>query len=387
MVLVAALMIMALLSVLCVAGIATSTLESTIAGNDRRAKQAFYLCEAGLEKAKYEILKGWGKVETVSGGPPYTITLDEDTMPDVVKGWWTVADQWKNFTFVDSAGTEFVVQGSSASSPYTLTVDGGAASLAPQMGRATLYYANDGEIAGYVWDGTSASLTVPGAGWSDHQWNGYYLVDRTTQALTSVDNLGETMTLSGGTPPAPQSFLLRSARIQPNASPPPAWEVDLAYQVPNEVLSYTIFNDGNWYLVDDATPTRAVFHITSASQTGTYHRIKLLVEGAAAPQAHAFQLTTTPWLSALATSGASIQYDATGGSATFTTPEHPDPVSGTLVRADYGSVRVAATRVSASQFRLTAVSTGTTATDTRTIATDARVFPGGSVQITNWREQ
>lgn len=67
MVLVAALLMMAMLAILAVAGVGTSTLEVKIAAHDRDAKQAFYLAEAGLERAKLEAVQGWGRG---TGGVP-----------------------------------------------------------------------------------------------------------------------------------------------------------------------------------------------------------------------------------------------------------------------------------------------------------------------------
>ena len=381
MVLVAALLVMALLSVLCVAGISSSSLEVKISGHDRDAKQSFYLCEAGLEKVKYEVYKGWGKGTGGGTFPSFSFQFDAATMPDPVKsggsiGWGTVSDKWQNFTLVDPRGFQYTIQANNTS--YGITQCQGPAE-APMDGRASLFFADDANAFSGNGVAGAGQMLVAGTPWAGGEWSGYVLRDSAAAQFLVTGNTNNTLFLTGT--PADGAFTILRA-VGADLGTPGTYrftfyvDPDTANRpgAPNSLWltnGYT-FGNGLWYLRDSQG---RMYRITATVYSTSPERMELTVatDGTPVQPAHgAFQITTNPWLvdpPAVA--------QRTYGATTFPTP------SGT----DYGSVTVSATPSSGTPgaFTLSATSSSAVTGDAKTIRVDATLLAGGGVQLANWR--
>jgi type II secretory pathway pseudopilin PulG len=351
MVLVAALMVLALLSILSVAAIATSTLEVKIAAHDRDAKQAFYLCEAALEKAKYEIVKGWGKGIGGAG----TFTFDASTLPAVVQTWWT-SNLWQNFTLVDRVGGRYQVTADDPAS-HGLTLD---TSAQPQDGRASLFYASSGPLTVAGEPAGGNDLTVPGAAWAANQWRGHYLVELGTNAVFDVvSNTTDALTLS--TPPSSPGLSLYELQAWRAAGS----SLTLPPGIPNANWDASAFGSNLWYVRDSSDN---VFGIASAAGA-TYDRVVLSLTGN--PVNGPFQLTTNPWLV---------------GTTFPVTWDAKPAASGFPASIDYGTVSVTRTETTPGHFVLQAQSTSTGTLDVKRIESSVRLGRNGSVAVNNWEE-
>ncbi len=337
MVLVAALMVLAMLSILAVAGVSTSTLEVKIAGHDRDAKQAFYLAEAGLIRAQYEVLKGWGK--GTGGAGTFAFAAPLPALPASL-AW--AANKWTNFQLQDERGVDCTVA--------TNTVAGGvtcAGAAAVASGSAHFYYrSSTTTVAG---DAVGSVVTVtPSPGWVPDEWDGCWVeIGGTTYDVT--DNTADTLTLSPA--PAAGPVIASLTRGRPELK---------QLCRPNITWTNTNFDGGVWYLVSDAAPTQ--FHKIASATGGP--RFALTI--ATTPAAGNFSLVTNPWLIANRGPGKNPFADplVAPSNIPYVTP----------------LIDVTESVATPEAFALTARSA------TQTITMNARILPGGAVSFSNWRQ-
>lgn len=360
MVLVAALLVMAMLSLLGIAGLATSTLEVKIAGHDRDAKQAFYLAEAGLLRAQYEIVRGAG--QGVGGGPaggPYTFAWDAE--PSVVGGW--AADKWVNFALVDGRGVECTILAHASGGSFDVTQCLGP--LQPAAGRASLYYRNNAVAFSAVGAAGAGAMTVSGAGWGPDIWGGYVLRDSAGALFGITGNTADTLDLAG-TPANGNFQILRALggansftfRANPLTGEPPG---------PNAEWPDEDFKFIGWYLRDSAD---TLFQIEDTRYVGDAMELEVI----GTPATGSFEIVANPWLAA--NRGLSQAFDAGGAGADFEAP------SG----LDYGAAQVAVVPTAPGRYRITSTSTGTAVGSVKAIALDASLGAGGAVELRNWRQ-
>lgn len=167
--LVAAMMVLALLSVLGIAAVQSTTLEVQISARDRDARAALYLAEAGLEEARHYLARGWGKIEYFLSAQVKVLTLPagpSDSWDD---------DRYAGFTLVDRSGTGFPIQTHTTAPHPVITLVGGD----PAPGRFFVVRQIPDPAAdpAVTWDAVSAELRVDDpvwvAGTGVARWNGW----------------------------------------------------------------------------------------------------------------------------------------------------------------------------------------------------------------------
>lgn len=177
--LVTALMVLALLSVLGIAAVQSTTLEVQISARDRDARAALYLAEAGLEEARYYLARGWGKLEAVGPGRVRVATPIAGP-PDS----WDDA-RYAGFTLVDRTGAAFHIETHTAAPHPVVSVAGGD----PAPGRFFVFRevpdpAADPAVA---WDAAVSALRVDdpvwAAGTAADRWNGWVLWNAARQGF------------------------------------------------------------------------------------------------------------------------------------------------------------------------------------------------------------
>ncbi|MDW7709810.1 MAG: pilus assembly PilX N-terminal domain-containing protein [Deferrisomatales bacterium] len=399
MVLVAAMLVMAMLAILSVAGIATSTLEVKIASHDRGAKQAFYLCEAGLERARYEAVKSWGAGDGDGAFPTFSFQFDEDSLPAVLKDaggglfWGAVPDKWANFTLVDRRGLLFRILRNDTA--YGITECTGPVE-APASDRAALFFELDGADVvalanewGEVEAANTSVILRTGAAWADGMWAGYLVSERglpggTPPVLYEVlGNTADTLTVAGTLPvgnfpfeiwraagavnaPSSQaggsSFRLYEADPQTNAGAPGG---------PNPVWRDNGETFEGWFLRDRSGALLQVTATVYGTTAGGARYMELALAGS--PASGAFQLVTNPWLveqSALTAAGTPSSWAGLEGPA----------------GVDYGDVtlHVSPEPGAPGAYRLRSVSSGRGTGDAKEIHITARVSRNGQVELRDW---
>jgi type II secretory pathway pseudopilin PulG len=192
----AAMMVLALLSILEVAAIQSTTLEVQISGRDRDSRLALYLAQSALEEARYYAARGWGKL-----GPAATVSTPSP--PGLA---WD-GNRYKGFTLLDSQGDTFTVQSHTSGANPLLAMEAGT----PAPGRFLLHKVITGSTS---WSGNQ--LTVDDSGWTDvsgaDTWIGWLLWDEAGKLYE--------VTHSGTTPPgAPTRVVLT---VSPSPSPLPS---------------------------------------------------------------------------------------------------------------------------------------------------------------------
>ncbi|MBI5016681.1 MAG: pilus assembly PilX N-terminal domain-containing protein [Deltaproteobacteria bacterium] len=126
----AALMVLALLSVLGAAAIQSMSIETRISAHDRDARVALYVAETALSEARYYASRGWGKIR-----PAGTATVEVETPLPPGLAWNT--DRYRGFTLVDRGGAPFaILSHTDAATPPVLTLS--VPGAPPQPGRFTL---------------------------------------------------------------------------------------------------------------------------------------------------------------------------------------------------------------------------------------------------------
>jgi len=360
-------LVIALLSVLSLAGISASTLEVKIAGNDRESKQAFFLCEAGLETAKYQIVKGWGKGTGGGAAPNWTFTFDAATVPTSMQAggpfeWST--DRWENFTLVDSRGVAYTIKAHDTAYGVTNCI---GPTDKPADGYARVLYEDNGVAESY--SGTVAGTLfqiTPSPGWTTDQWAGYLLRDQGTPPgyFPILNNTADTITFSGGTPTGLTLDIIRAVG---------GANTFVLYENPIDTDEVGGPNDqwrsngwdlaGLWYLRDR---TGEVFAITATSYATLPDRMILTVDGT--PESGSFQLISNPWLEWLEANGP-LSY----------TPSAPSTIN-------YGTVDLSvASATTSGRYTLAAVSTSTTTGNTKEIQMDVQLGEGSRALVRDWR--
>ncbi len=399
MVLVAAMLVMAMLAVLSVAGIATSTLEVKIAAHDRGAKQAFYLCEAGLERARYEAVKGWGRGTGGGGFPTFSFQFDEATMPGILKDsgstffWGSAADKWADFTLVDRRGLLFRIVHNDTS--YQITECTGPTE-APASDRASIFFELDGAqvvVLGGEWGevaaGNTSVIVRAGAAWADNMWQGYLVSERGIPAGTPpvlyeiLGNTMDTLTIGSTLPVGPFPFeLWRAAGAGDTPSSQTGGGTFRLYEAdpqahagapggPNQAWRDNDQKFDDWFLRDRSGALLRVTDTQYGTTSAGALYMELVVDGT--PASGGFQLVTNPWL---------VEQAALTSAGTPTPWEGISGVSGT----DYGDVtlHVAPNPAAAGSYRLRAISTGRGTGDAKEIHITARVSRNGQVELRDW---
>lgn len=200
-------MVLALLSILGMAAVQSTSLEVQISARDRDARAALYAAEAGLEEARYYAARGWGKIAPATP-PALPNQANVAVTTALPPGLPWATDFYVGFTLVDSPGQSFpiVANGDALSPILTVSTAGG---LGPAAGRFTVLRA----IPSGAWDGVH--LGVADGAWASTSgadtWRGWTLWDA---GGTAHDVLGSSVTALT----APPSVLLRLASA-PGAGP------------------------------------------------------------------------------------------------------------------------------------------------------------------------
>ncbi|MDF1555840.1 MAG: pilus assembly PilX N-terminal domain-containing protein [Deferrisomatales bacterium] len=375
MALVAAMMVLALLATLTVAGISTSTLEVGIAANDRDAKQAFYLCEAGLEDAKYKIVRGWGTGSTTGGSfPDYVFTFDPATMPATVMSGGAIGwndDQWVNFTLGDERGQQYGIQSNTAA--YSVTTMPPTPNADPNPGFARIFYHNSAPLVTDQGNGTPGANQVvfdPAPPWDTDEWNGYWVRDD-AGTVCKIQDVGGSV-LGGGT------YTLNLDSCTLGAGP---YDILSAVNGVDGAGTITVYNNpestgdpnvpnndwrsntrdfsGDWFLRDASDN---LYAISSTQYLTGPARMVLDVGGTPDISDDTIQLVTNPFL---VDTGS---YDLT--------------YSGAVA---YGQVTVAVTpAVLPGRYQVSAT-TSSTGGPTKQLLLDSRLADGSQAQFGNWR--
>lgn len=200
----AAIMVLALLSVLGAAAIQSTTLEVKISARDRDARAALYVAEATLEEARYYAARGWGKI--VPTGIPGEVVVE--TVTPTPAGFTWGGNRYRGFTLVDQEGDTFTIAGHDGDPPpdVEITVSGGT----PVAGRFFILRRN---FTGTV---TGSQLDVVDAEWASvttsDDWNGWLLWNADGDSYMVSDsgsNLAtDTVWLRFSTDPGPGPFTL-----------------------------------------------------------------------------------------------------------------------------------------------------------------------------------
>ncbi len=178
----AAMMVLALLSVLAIAATQSTTLETQISAHDRDARAALYVAEAALEEARYYTARGWGKIESHLSNQVHVRT----PLSGPVDFWQD--NRYAGFALVDAAGAEYEIQEHTDVADPVITLVTGD----PARGRFLIYRAipTPTDLA-VTWDGTSR-LEVQNAAWAaataPDRWNGWVLWNAAGEGLLVSDS-------------------------------------------------------------------------------------------------------------------------------------------------------------------------------------------------------
>lgn len=170
----AALLVLALLSVLGTAGIESASLETQLSARDRDAGQARCVAEAALEEARSLAARGWGKIAPSGANQVRVITRSPPGLP------WSDG-RYVGFTLVDQAGSTFRVDSHTDGPNPTIHLIGGT----PASGRFLLVR------PGFSGSWQSGKLVVP-----DDVWALSSAVDTWT-GWTLWNGAGEARVVSG----------------------------------------------------------------------------------------------------------------------------------------------------------------------------------------------
>ncbi len=166
----AAMMVLALLSVLGIAAVQSTTLEVQISAHDRDARAALYVAESALEEARYYAARGWGKIEPGLAGQVRVATPTAGPA-DLWDG-----NRYAGFTLVDAAGAAYSIQSHTDGPNAVVTLVAGD----PAPGRFLVFRPiPDTTDPSVSWDGAKLSVEDPtwSAGSASGRWNGWALWD------------------------------------------------------------------------------------------------------------------------------------------------------------------------------------------------------------------
>ncbi|MBI5443264.1 MAG: hypothetical protein HY900_18875 [Deltaproteobacteria bacterium] len=158
----AAMMVLAVISVMGTAGIESATLEIQLSARDRDARQALCVAQAALEEARSYASRGWGKIVPSGINQVRVASLSPPGLP------WS-DNRYAGFTLVDQSGSSFTVVSHTDSPSPTIHVSGGT----PAEGRFLLLR------SGFLGTWQGGSLAVVDDGWalasSVDTWAGWLL--------------------------------------------------------------------------------------------------------------------------------------------------------------------------------------------------------------------
>ncbi|MBE0618614.1 MAG: pilus assembly PilX N-terminal domain-containing protein [Proteobacteria bacterium] len=166
----AAMMVLALLSVLGIAAVQSTTLEVQISAHDRDARAALYVAESALEEARYYAARGWGKIA------PGSIHEAHVTTPTAGSADFWDGNRYAGFTLVDAAGAAFSIQSHTDGPNAVVTVATGD----PAPGRIVVFREiPDTSDPTVTWDAATSELRVEdpvwAAGTEADRWNEWVL--------------------------------------------------------------------------------------------------------------------------------------------------------------------------------------------------------------------
>ncbi len=168
----AAMMVLALLSVLGAAAIQSTTLEVKISAHDRDARTALYVAQAALEEARYYAARSWGKVSAPTLVTPGTATVSVTTPLAPGLAWGS--GLYAGFTLVDRLGTRYPVLDNGGTASPSLLLDTAGR---PDPAAGPFVLVREIPPANTTWDG--ARLVVADTPWatvsSVDTWAGWTL--------------------------------------------------------------------------------------------------------------------------------------------------------------------------------------------------------------------
>jgi len=184
----AAMMVLALLSVLAIAATQSTTLEVQISAHDRDARVALYVAEAALEEARYYSARGWGKIGAWAAGQVRVTT------PTAGPGDFWDDHRYAGFTLVDATGASDTIQDHLDGPNSVVTLVAGT----PTPGRFVVFRTIPDKSDPLVtWDPGTNELQVQDATWfagtASGRWNGWVLWDAAGDAF-HVQSSGTTAT-------------------------------------------------------------------------------------------------------------------------------------------------------------------------------------------------
>lgn len=179
----AAMMVLALLSVLAIAATQSTTLETQISAHDRDARAALYVAEGALEEARYYAARGWGKIESWVPGQ-VRVTTPIAGPADL----WD-SSRYAGFTLVDATGVSYTIASHTNGPNAVVTLVAGD----PAPGRfVVLRDIPDTTDPLVTWDAGTQELKVEDATWAvgtvAHRWNGWVLWNVGNQGFKVEDS-------------------------------------------------------------------------------------------------------------------------------------------------------------------------------------------------------
>lgn len=167
----AAMMVLALLSVLGAAALQSTTLEVKISAHDRDAREALYVAEATMEEARYYAARGWGKIADAGVN-----RVQVSTAVPHPPGFSWDGNRYAGFSLVDETGQRFTVVSHDDDSHANPEID-----LAPGSNPAAGRFVLVREGFPAAWDGSSRLVVedVDAPAWAAHSgsdtWKGWLL--------------------------------------------------------------------------------------------------------------------------------------------------------------------------------------------------------------------
>jgi len=179
----AAMMVLALLSVLAIASTQSTTLETQISAHDRDARAALYVAEGALEEARYYAARGWGKM---TGWLPNQVQVATPTAGPA--DFWD-GNRYAGFTLVDATGASFGISSHSDGPNAVVTLVAGD----PAPGRfVVLRDIPDTTDPTVTWDAGAQQLLVEDATWAAGtaagRWDRWVLWNAANQGFTVRDS-------------------------------------------------------------------------------------------------------------------------------------------------------------------------------------------------------
>lgn len=191
-------MVLALLCLLGMSAVQSTTLEVQLSARDRDARAALYVAEAALEEARYYLARGWGKTAPAGTGRVRVVTR----LPGLPDVW--VAGRYAGFTLFDREGRAFPVHSNTGGFPAEVTVAGGDPTPGPFVLVRDLPAVGGSELPTVGWDDFFSELRVEDPTWAESSapdlWTGWVVWNPVGQGFPVV---------ASGTLPEPPTVWLR----------------------------------------------------------------------------------------------------------------------------------------------------------------------------------